>query len=251
MNKISEKDLSLALTTAMKVPGVRINREKFLKKEFNIYCTEDIVCDIINNNPASAGVRLELVNKIANNVINYETNKVSAVSFLAGLPGGFAMAVTIPADVIQYFAFILRVMQKLAYLYGFEEFELNEDEIPDETLNQLLIFLGIMFGVQEANAAVKMIAEVASKKVAKSLAQRALTKGTIYPIVKKIAGQIGIKMTKQLFADGVSKFVPIAGGFVAGGLTYVTFKPSSKKLQKSFSRLPISSPETYATQKAL
>ena len=37
-----------------------------------------------------------------------------------------------------------------------------------------MIFLGVMFGVQGANAGVKKIADAAAKKVAKSLAQKTL-----------------------------------------------------------------------------
>ena len=35
-------------------------------------------------------------------------------------------------------------------------------------MNQIMIFLGVMFGVQGANAGVKKIADAAAKKVAKS-----------------------------------------------------------------------------------
>ncbi len=233
------------LPLAMKVPGVKINREAFLRKELIIFFSEDVVKDAIANNPAYAGISKEEINKIAQKVISYETNKVSTISFATGVPGGFAMAATIPADLIQYFGFILRVMQKLAYLYGFEEFDLKEEEINDGTMNEILVFLGVMFGVQEANAMIKIISEAVTKKVAKDLSQRALTKGVVYPVVKKIAGQIGIKMTKQIFSKSVSRVVPVIGGFASGGLTYATFRPCSNRLKNSFSKLPICDPNTY------
>lgn len=235
---------------AIKPPVVRVDREKFLRKELIRYYPEERVTLAISENPAYAGIGRKRINEISRRVINYETNKVSLISFAAGVPGGFAMAATVPADVAQYFAFMIRTMQKLAYLYGFPDFGLNEDEISDETMNQILIFLGVMFGVEGANAGVKYIAEAASKKVAKSLAQKALTKGTIYPIVKKIAQSLGIKMTKQIFADGVAKVVPVIGGFVTGGLSYVTFKPCAKKLKDSFKELPLSDPSFYKHRKA-
>jgi hypothetical protein len=151
----------------------------------------------------------------------------------------------VPADIAQYFGFMIRVMQKLAYLYGFEDFELNEDNVSDQTLNQILVFFGVMFGVQSANAGVKKIAAAVANKVSKSLAQKALTQGTIYPIIKKIARSVGIKMTKQIFADGVAKVVPLIGGVVTGGLSYASFKPCANKLKKSFMELPLSDPEFY------
>ena len=230
---------------AVKLPIVRVNRTKFLRKELVKYYSEETVQLAIDNNPAYAGIERNRINDIAKQVINYETNKVTAISFAAGLPGGIAMAATVPADIAQYFAFMIRVMQKLAYLYGFEEFELNEENVSDQTMNQILIFLGVMFGVQGANAGVKKIAMAASSKVSKALAQKALTKGTIYPVVKKIAQAIGIKMTKQIFADSVAKAVPIIGGVITGGLSYASFKPCAIKLKKSFMELPLSDPKFY------
>ena len=60
----------------------------------------------------------------------------------------------------------------------------------------------------------------------------ALTRTFLYPIVKQVAKWIGINLTKQSFARGLSKVVPIIGGFVSGILTYVTFKPQAKKLKR-------------------
>lgn len=217
------------LIQAVKIPGVKVQRSESLYKELIKYYSEEQVLKAIKDNPASAGILRSKITEIADQMIDYETNKVSAISFAAGLPGGAAMAATIPADVAQYFGFMLRVMQKLAYLYGFSDFELNGENISDETMNQLLIFLGVMFGVNGANQGVKIIAETASKKVSKSLAQKVLTKTTLYPIVKKVATTLGFKMTKDISAKGVSKIVPIVGGIVSGGLTYVTFKPCAIK----------------------
>lgn len=242
VNDISAEDI---IQQAMKLSIVNVNREKFLRKELIRYYPEDVVNLAITKNPAYAGIEKERINEISKQVINYETNKVSAISFVAGMPGGLAMAATVPADIAQYFAYMIRIMQKLAYLYGFEDFELNEDTINDDTMNQIMIFLGVMFGVQGANAGVKKIAEAAAKKVSKSLAQKALTKGTIYPVVKKIAQAVGIRMTKQIFAESVSKVVPVIGGVVTGGLSYATFKPCAKKLKNSFKDLYLCDPQYY------
>ena len=45
-----------------------------------------------------------------------------------------------------------------------------------------------MLGTQMANQAVTQVAGMIAKNVAKKLPQRALTKGVIYPIFKKVAG---------------------------------------------------------------
>lgn len=242
MSKVSVEDI---LFKSMKLPMVKINRERFLEKELKGKCTDKELQIALEHNPAYAGISIHTIDEIAKQIIKYETDKVSAISFAAGLPGGWAMAGTIPADITQYFGFIFRVMQQLAYLYGFEQFNLDENDVNGETMDKVLIFLGIMFGVQGANVGVRIIAGSATKKASKSLAQKALTKGTIYPIVKKIAKAVGVRMTKQIFANGVSKIVPVIGGIFTGGLTYFSFKPCAKKLQKSFQSLNICNPEYY------
>lgn len=56
-------------------------------------------------------------------------------------------------------------------------------------------------------------------------------------------------MTKQIFAESVSKVVPVVGGFVFGGITYVTFKQYSIKLKEIFQELNLSDSDYYAKEK--
>lgn len=59
------------------------------------------------------------------------------------------MAGTVPADLTQQMAHILRIMQKLAYLYGWPSLMDEENStIDDGMVNDLIIFAGIMFGVE-------------------------------------------------------------------------------------------------------
>ena len=234
----NEMTFEKILAAAMHTPGVKINREKFLRKELIRYCSEDIIAEAIKNNPAKAGISKELVNKISKQVINYEATKVTTLSVAASIPGG-------AADITSYFAFILRTVQELAYLYGFEQFNLNEDDVDSETMNYLLIFMGVMFGVQGATGVLKKLADVLAKNIAKKLAQKSLTKGVVYPIVKKVALSVGIRMTKQIFADGVASAVPILGGALSGGLTFAMFKPGCMKLRKNLMSYNLCDPEYY------
>ncbi|WP_111928698.1 hypothetical protein [Clostridium tertium] len=227
----------LALATALNLPMVHIDRKEFLYKELIKLCPREQVDVAIQNNPAYAGVELSIIEKIAKSCINYETNKVSTISFAAGIPGGFTMAATIPADITQYFAHILRILQKLIYLYGWEEILAEDGKLDDDTTNMLTLFVGIMFGVNGAAKTITQISALAGQKASKDIAARALTKGTIYPIVKKIAQTLGVKMTKDIFAKGVSKVIPIVGGVASGGLTYVTYKPMAYKLKKHLETL--------------
>ena len=245
VEKVQNIDIVELLQKAAKLPGVAINREEFLKKELDNYCTDEVIALAIKKNPAFADISRETINKIADEVIKSETTKVTSVSAAAGLPGGFAMAATMPADLVQYFGFLLRVMQKLAYLYGFERFDLSEEEISPETNSDFIIFLGVMFGVKGANAAVKKVGIVLAHKISKSVTTKAIERGVLYPVVRKIAQQIGLKLAKQTLTKGLAKTVPILGAGVNGFLTYSSFKPCALRLQKSFKELPLSDPDFY------
>lgn len=119
----------------------------------------------------------------------------------------------------------------MIYLYGWNDLSLNANEISEETKNLLTLFLGVMFGVSGATKAVNHVAAQIAKQIAKKLPQNALTKGTIYPIVKKIATLLGVKMSKQIFSRGIAKSVPVIGAVISGGLTFATYKPMSEKLR--------------------
>ena len=75
--------------------------------------------------------------------------------------------------------------------------------------------------------------------VAKQLPQQALTKGVIYPVVKKVAGYLGASMTKKFFASGVAKAIPVVDAILSGGLTLGTFLPMSKRLQHHLASLEL------------
>ncbi|MFJ3821777.1 hypothetical protein [Streptomyces nodosus] len=238
-----ESRFSTVLVSAAKLPGVRIHREAYLRRALARYCSEDEIRRAIEETPAAAGISLEVLDRAAGESIKYETAKVSALSAAAGIPGLLFLPATVPADVAQYFGHMLRISQKLAYLYSWPDLFSDDGDDPDDaTMGVLTLFLGVMFGTQSANAAVGKVAGMMSEQVVKKLPQKALTKGVIYPIVKKVAGYLGVKMTKQTFARSVSKAVPVVGAVVSGGLTFATYLPMAKKLKRHLASLELTKP---------
>lgn len=238
----AESRFSALLGGAARLPGVRIDRQAYLRTALRRHCSEDDVRRAIEESPAEAGIPLDVLERVANEAIRYETAKVSAISAATGLPGALAMPATVPADLAQYVGHMLRIAQKLAYLYSWPDLFSGEDDVDDATRSVLTLFFGVMFGTQSANAAVGKVAEAISKEVAKKLPQKALTKGVVYPVVKKIAAHLGVKMTKQTFAKSVSKAVPVVGAVVSGGFTLATFLPMAKRLKKHLSGLQLAEP---------
>lgn len=229
------------MARAASLTGVRIDRGSFLRAELKKRCPEVDADYAVETTPLEAGVSPSDIDAIALAVVDFETQKCAAISFLAGIPGGVAMAGTIPADLAQYFAHVMRVEQKLAYLYGWQSFLNEDDEVDDETVAQLVALMGIMLGVGEvANSITKFAASAAQQGVAKHIERQALTKTFFYTPMKKVLHFLGVNMTKQTFAKGVSKVVPVIGGAISGGVTYASFKPSAERLRRYLRSLPLS-----------
>ena len=233
INGDGQVDIEDVILLAFRVPGVSIKRDVFLKKELSSKYDAAIIEEVIKTTPMRANIMKDDLDKIAASIIQNERLKVSGISAALGTPGGTVMAATIPADIAQYYGCMLRVTQKLLYLYGFPQIEFKEEDqsFDTETMNQIILCMGVMFGVANAKNGLLAIAKALGTGVEKQLVKKALTKGTIYPIVKSISKWFGVKMTKEVFAGFFKKAIPLVGGAIGGGLTYATFKPCCDKLK--------------------
>ena len=227
------------LKKVVRFPGVRINRDEFLRQELTkLRASEEVIERALATSPALAGVPLLALDTLADETITYETNKSAALSFAAGLPGGFAMLGTIPADLMQYYAHALRIMQKLAYLYGWRDLLADVDE-DDEMIGVLAVFFGVMLGVGGAAQSLTAFARIAARTAyQKHVTKRALMSITWYPVVKYSLRVIGINITKSSFTKGASKIVPVIGGFVSSGLTFMALQTQSARLKGHLRELP-------------
>lgn len=244
-NGNGEIDIEDVVIKGLRIPGIKINRDEFLQKQlFKLY-PQEVIDIAIAESPMKAKIPVKEIDKIADEVIKFERNWVSGISAALGVPGGWAMVATIPADVAQYYGYLLRATQKLLYLYGFPQIDTEEqgNKFDDGTMNTLIICFGVMYGTAGANNALKAMAKALGVGVEKQLLKKALTKGTIYPIVKSVAKWFGVKMTKEVFAGFFKKAIPIVGGVLGGGITYLSFKPCCDKLKKSLQDTILSNPK--------
>ncbi|MDO4403584.1 MAG: hypothetical protein Q4C09_00975 [Atopobiaceae bacterium] len=235
------------IEAASKVPGVSINRESYLLGALNIHTTESMAQAAVETSPAEAGVPEELINKLADEAISYENNLATATSVAAGLPSNPASMVgATVVDLGQFYAHVLRVAQKLGYLYGWKNiFQMEGDQMDDATRSIMVLFLGVMSGVQGAEKTLLAVAKTAGQVTSKRIARQALTKGTIYPIVKKVAYYLGLQMNKQIFGRAVGHAIPLLGGAISGVMTFATFSPMANRLKEYLAETPLAKP-SYA-----
>lgn len=238
----TEVALETIINHAIQIPGVKVDRQKFLAESF---AKEDVDTQtIIELGPIGAGCSRELLARIANKLIFTRTSTSSIASFAMGLPGGLAMGVTIPGDTLQFFGMSLRLAQELAYLYGAQDLWQNGEIDTDAVRGQLILYCGVMFGVSGAVYGVKLLSSQIAKTTLKKLPQQALTKTLWYPIVKQAGKLIGVKVTKNTVAKGVSKAIPVVGGVVSGSLNFASMLPMAKRLANALDKANFDYTET-------
>lgn len=233
MSQNTEKEFSLEtiISSAIQIPGTKVNREKFLADTF----TNESICidELIKNGPIALGLPQETIHTLASKLILKRTSQSSIASFAAGIPGGYAMAATIPADILQFFGMSLRLAQELSYLYGADDLWENGKLDNEKVKNQLILYCGVMFGVSGAVSGVRVLSAQIAKTAMRKIPQKALTKTFWYPIVKQIGKAIGIKITKTTVGNVASKVIPIVGGVVSGGLNFASMMPMAKRLHNA------------------
>ena len=220
------------MIAAMAVPGIKVNRSSFLQEELsNRHIDQNTISLCIHENPVKH-LDIAMLDAIAKACIKNHTIKVTSISAAVGIPGGFAMLGTLPADTAQYYYHVLKVAQKLAYIYGYPSLLDENGNLTDNAINVLTVFVGVMFGVSLANQTLSKMTKALAEQVVKRIPRMTLTKTVWYPIIKQIAKWLGIKVTKDSFAKGAAKVVPFLGAGLSGGLTYITFKPQANRLMK-------------------
>ncbi|SFU67559.1 hypothetical protein [Pseudoduganella namucuonensis] len=225
------------LRATLTMPGARVDRTAFLHKEFSKHFPLEIVESAISKTPAQAGIPAVTIRRIAESSISWHRSGVTAASFAAGLPGGWWMAGTMPADLTQFFWHIAVVLQKLAYLHGWPELLINGEELDDETLHIFTIFVGVMFGATGAGKLLAQLSERLSEQIATRLPKEALTKWGLYRLARSIAKWIGVKLTKESFSRVLSKAIPVLGAFVSGTITWISISQMSNRLLTHLEKL--------------
>ena len=219
------------LETSLRLPFVKVDRDEFLTKELSKFCTPMEVITALDDTPLKVLNKKE-IDKLANQCISYHLTMVCGTSALMGLPGGWWMAGSIPADITQFYGHILSLMQKLIYLYGWPSLTDVNKQLDDESLNIMTLFVGAMMGNKLAiEALTKVVGQVSKNAGIK------ISEGVMAHYVIKIAQWIGINMTKEGFAKGVGKVLPLVGAPISATITYYTFRPMARRLKKHLDEL--------------
>lgn len=232
--EINNESLALkVINESLKLPFIKVDRSEFLMKTFGNKV--DDIQKLLDDGPQDFFSKAELDER-AQNIINAAVIQSSGLSFISGLPGGIAMAATIPADVAQFYGYALKLAQEISYIYGYNNIWNEQGELTENAKNTLILYLGVMLGISSAGSAIRILSNKLALQALQKIPQKALMKTIYYPILKKVMAMFGAKLTKTTFANGVSKIIPLVGGVVSGGMNYLFLKPMANRLKKELGK---------------
>ena len=236
--------LPAVIEKALKIPGVKVDRDAVLSKAFPHIGKERLAAILDEEQGPQSVCSIEEMVAAAKRIVMSDTRKSTAISFAAGLPANpFVVIPASGADIAQYYAFALRMAQEVAYVFGRPQVFAEDGDLTSEGERDIMIYFGVMLGVAVANAGLMFIARGLGQTASRKLMQKALMQTVWYPIIKKVAAAIGTQVTKKSISNVVSKSVPIIGGVISGGLTYATFRPMGNRLVEAFARALTASDE--------
>lgn len=214
----------------------RLDRAAFLWDCLGPYYPAEQVEKAIAFSPAQAEIPPDVIDRLADICIRRETKKAAIRSAAAGIPGGIAAVVATVYDARQFNRHVILVMQKLLYLYGWPALEKGGRGMEEEIKDKIRLFYRIMCGDKLAGQAVTYYSKKYAEKISDQMIRHTLKNGI--PVLKKGAEMTGAKVTEKALAGWISKSVPLVGGAVSGSLTYLTFYPMARRLQRFLQHHP-------------
>lgn len=221
--KKSKISLESVFGTMIQIPGVKVRRRPFLRKQFEKEAPIRLQ-EVLSKGPIETGYRQDGLMKRSKKLLTQRSLVSTAASVGAGIPGG--LAATIPVDFAQFYGIALRLCQEIAYLYGEPDLwdlgELNQDKVKQ----QLLLYLGVMLDVRGASQTLQLIT---AKRMGYTEEEPTEVFG-YKNVITSIAKNLGIELSKELVEQGVRKLIPVVGSVISGGITFVSMRSMGMKL---------------------
>lgn len=222
---------------AVRLPGTAVNRTSYLTEALGRRHAHQLR-DAIDTTPAQAGLTPRDIDRIAKRSIGRDARRTTALSIAAGIPGGMAAAATIPADLAQFYGYLIRCIQKLTYLYGWRDLiRINGGQADAASGSALVIMLGVMAGDKQADAVLARLARLRSGGANDAALRMALEAKALSREVAQISDTLTKRLAQRLGGQVVGKAMPLIGAVISGTISNADFYAMARRLQKQFKSL--------------
>lgn len=220
-----------AMKAGLKIPFVKIDREKFLKRKFGRKTTPSDYQRILLDGPLSVFSLAEM-EKITKREVRLHAIWVGVLSFLLAIPSsGVLMWVAIALDFVQFQLFVFVALQKLLYLFGCKTI-LRENENFDKSADWVLLLIStVMIAKSQVIRMVKSAMGMAVKQGIQRFTVRMISKFMLLNVIKQVAKWFGIIVTRDMIAQSAEYVIPFLCALVSGLISLWLFFPMMRRLR--------------------
>lgn len=205
---------------------VRVDRVQFLSEVLASYCSNEDLAEIAVKRPEEI-VSTETLNKIADDILKDFQLRTTLLCSGTNLLGKLTLYLSVPADFLAFWGQLLTMIQKLAYLYGWDSsfFGGNPTE---ETYARLRLILGYAMGdpscrfilfesACDALPTVKYAAPDSSFRLKD-------------PVMKKLLLALVANFAKAMIAGAIAKKNTLIGSGVSAAWSYASFRQMAVRI---------------------
>lgn len=264
----SSSAVEAAVRRALRVRGVRVDRERFLLRQASGLLPDDGARRRVLSEGLAAVLTEPEMRALGLRRVLQLTAWSSSAAVVAALPGGpLGMTAGAGADVMQQLAFGLRLSQELAYLYGHRLSATDHEGAPltDAELEQLLLLFGALLEVEGAAAAVRLTGPrlerdgrpvgygddawggrggaagsagsaggrgdgVGAGAAGAGLPADLLRRSFVGPISRRVLARFASRMQSAVLRRGALRAVPLLGAIGAGGAAFSALQAQGRIL---------------------
>lgn len=154
-------------------------------------------------------------------LVRWQITKATTSGFLTGLPGVFAIPVTLPANITSVLYIQIRMIAAIAYMKG--------NDIKSDQVKTLV------YACLVGNGAIELL-KGAGITIGKKLTQQFI-KNISTQVIKEINKKVGFRLLTKFGEKGVvnlGKLIPVLSGIFGGTVDAVTTRGIAKISQKVF-----------------
>lgn len=224
-SKAWDRFLDLALGANM----AQINRVEWLTDALYPFLSITELEQLATEPPHSF-LSVKVLNHIANQEIRRHTELLAMGSAGSSLTGCIATWVGIPTELAQYSVNLVLLIQKLAYLYGWNDFY-SYGAVTAETKARITFMMGSMLGIREADALLRNACRSYQGQVSITPMPYAGDRSPIDKVIAEISKRLLVLSAKGGVIAWIGRKAPLIGVTLGASTSYLLVKPSLVRLK--------------------
>ena len=186
------------LISAMKLPGIAVNRREFLSRELAPYFDRKVINEILDGHTKMKKCFTQKgCAEISRRLYKLSSDKGKSDFRCRRRTGWIRHAGHHTGRYGTVYGHVLALAQKLLYLYGWPDLQNGGKGMDDGTRQILTLFVGVAFGSSQAAIMAKKIAERLAEEAAQRIPQTVLGQLAARGVVEQAGKWIGVQIAKN------------------------------------------------------